>query len=49
MTPLLQEIPPGRVWVEVVDLPSALMALELLTEHAKQSNTEFLSCDSDTL
>lgn len=49
MNPLLEKIPPGRVWIETEDLPSARLALEVLLEHKVQQNDEQYPCDSDTL
>lgn len=49
MNPLLQKIPPGQVWIEVTDLPSALLAFDVLSEHSTQSTEDSYSCDIDTL
>ncbi len=49
MNPLLQTIPTGHIWIEVLDLPSALLALEFLMDHAKQCNSDFDPCGTDTL
>lgn len=49
MNPLLLNIPPGQVWIEVMDLPSALLALDLLVEHSMQCDKERHPCDSDTI
>lgn len=38
MSPLVQMLPPGRLWIEVTDLPSALLALELLWKNLRSAD-----------
>ena len=48
MNPLLEKIPPGHVWIEVEDFPSALAALSTLIEQNLQFNAGSAADDSDT-
>lgn len=48
MNPLPQEFPPGHIWIEVMDLPSALLALELLLEHHLQYGEDHSQSDFET-
>lgn len=45
----LPPIPPGHIWIEVYDFPSALQALELLIEYILLSNTSQYPNDGDNV
>ena len=44
-----QAIPPGRIWLPVDDLPSALLALSVLTDHILSFDYPDSIDDSDEL
>lgn len=49
MSDELQSLPPGRVWLPVYDLPSALQALELLRAHCVYFAAAESSSDHDEI
>lgn len=42
-----ESVPPGQVWVPVQDMPSALKALEVLTDHTLHFGAEVEPPDCD--
>ena len=49
MNPLFQQLPIGRVWIEVQDLPAALLALEVLSTCLQQQHVELSPRETDDI
>lgn len=49
MTEIPSWIPPGQIWIEVIDFESALTALELLLDFVYRPRELLFERESDTL